>query len=154
MNELVVLADDKERPFASEFSGYLSKWFPQAHAVVRNYSHPEGGGSGNLVFAKIFFPKTDFYTLLGVIRAEGNRVFILSRGGDDHRQPIKELGLEGSIHSSGPNGFYVDDFPSRHQYPSSIPLSAAELLQRYALGFNQLGHGKWGNVLTLPLPFL
>ena len=135
MNELVVLAEKGDEPFALEFSGYISKWFPQAHAIVRDYSHPEGGGRGNLVFAKLFFPKPDYYTLLGVIRAEGNEVFILSRGLDGHRQAIQELGLEGVISCWRPYGFYAHDVPSKPQHQSNTPLSAAELLKQYVHGF-------------------
>lgn len=139
MNKLVVLADDEEMPFALEFSHYLSRWFPQAHPIVRDYSHPGGGGRGNLVFAKIFFPREDYYSRLKLIRAEGNDVFILSKGLDDHWPAIQGLGLEGAIARYGTQGFYAHNFSSQPQHPSSMPMSAAKLLQQYApVGFEQL----------------
>ena len=105
-NELVLLSEKEDQGFLEEFSRFLLHHFPLVNPVIRDYSHPEGGGRGNLVFAKIYFPKPDYYTLLGVLRAEGNEVFILSGGLDDHQSVIQELGLEGVIFRWGQYGFY------------------------------------------------
>ena len=104
--ELVVLSEKEDQGFLQEFSRFLLHYFPLVNPVIRDYSHPEGGGSGNLVLAKIYFPRSDYYTLLGVLRAEDNKVFILSRGLDDHEPVVQELGLEGVIFKWSSYGFY------------------------------------------------
>ncbi|MBI2580591.1 hypothetical protein HYV85_02165 [Candidatus Woesearchaeota archaeon] len=140
MNELVLLAEKEDKPFALEFSRYISTWFPLARAVVRDYSHPEGGGRGNLVFAKIFFPLPDYYTLLRVIRVEENKVFVLSKGREDHREAVRALGLEGVIYSWDHPGFdtVFYSLPLKPQHPGDTDLLAEELLKQYACDFEQL----------------
>ena len=106
-NELVLLSEPEDQEFLDKFSQFLSHQFPLANVRTRDYSHPEGGGSGNLVFAKIYFPRSDYYTLLGVLRAEGNKVFILANSLIDGHEPVvQELGLEGVIFNWSSYGFY------------------------------------------------
>ena len=130
---LVLLSEKEDQEFLQDFSCFILHYFPLANLEIRDYSHQEGGGSGNLVFAKIFFPKSDYYTLLGVLRAEGNKVFILSRGLDDHLPVIQGLGLEGVICGSVRGYFekfrHFEGF--RYDKVSNGLMSAAELLKQY-----------------------
>ena len=65
----------------------------------RDYSIPEGGGKGNVVFAEVFTPIPYYDTLLKVIKSEGNQVFILSAGLGSNQDDIRNLGIEGVIYS-------------------------------------------------------
>lgn len=101
MTNAIIISQNPHALFPVEFGNYLTNHFADWQVERRSYYHPEGAGKGNLVFAEEFSPIGDYEVFLQVIKAEGNRVFILSRGLDNRRNTrdyVRGGGIDGIIY--------------------------------------------------------
>lgn len=125
--DFVILSEAPNGELPRRLEDYIGRHFPEVKVERRDYHYPGGSVKGNIVAAEVFLPIPDYETVLRVIRAEDNRVFILSEGISNNQDGIKKFGIEGVIYAlANFKHNYLEGFI---RWGSARP--AAEILKGY-----------------------
>jgi len=90
-NLVLILSENPEGPFVTQFNGFIRENFPQAQVQKENYSLTILPAYA-VVFAEIFPPVLDFEARARNLARAGRIVFALSEGLGNTLADLKEVG--------------------------------------------------------------